>query len=245
MKLTSKYICLLFLFSGLLVLAQSVKETAHQFPQGDEKNYEKINDSIPHLIPRKVEGKFGYINQKGDLLIPAVYSNVGFFTEDCTLLNSSDPKVQKFGSAQYASVRYMGVDYRIDYKGKRVYRYKDEELGKCPFEYKEQLYHSYVRQGYYGVIEKKNFFNELDYRQYLIYPQFQYLHILEGDDLKNPMIVAAHDNRFGVINIQGEIVIPFVYADIKRNFSWKLARLFEVSEDGKNYYFIDRYGNRF
>ena len=29
----------------------------------------KINDSIPALIPQKMDGKFGFINQKGKILI--------------------------------------------------------------------------------------------------------------------------------------------------------------------------------
>ena len=47
----------------------------------------KINDSIPALIPQKLDGKFGFINQKGKLVIKHEYSNVGFFTEDCMILN--------------------------------------------------------------------------------------------------------------------------------------------------------------
>lgn len=199
----------------------------------------KINDSIPALIPQKKDGKFGFINQRGKVIIPHQYSNVGFFSEDCNLLNSPNEKVVKFGSDKYASVRKDGIDYRINMAGKIAYRYKDADLGKCPSEFKVQIYHSYVRQGYYGIINRKNFENEMDYRQYIIYPQFQYLHILEGDDFANPMIIAVQNNKFGIINIEGKVVIPFIYSDIKRNFSWKLARLFEVTKDGKNYYFID------
>ena len=91
----------------------------------------------------------------------------------------------------------------------------------------------------YGIIEDSKFENPGDYRQYTIYPQYDYLHILEGDDLKNPMIIASHQNKFGVIDVHNKVIIPFEYSDIKRNFSWKLARLFEVTKDGKNYYYID------
>ena len=65
------------------------------------------------------------------------------------------------------------------------------------------------------------------------------MHILEGDDLKHPMIIASLHNRFGIIDIYNRVIVPFEYTDIKRNFSWKLARLFEVTKDGKNYYFVD------
>lgn len=199
----------------------------------------KINDSIPVLIPQKMEGKFGFVNQKGKIIIKPVYSNVGFFTEDCNLLNSPNSKVRKFGSAKYASVHLNGQDFRINEAGTRVYQFKKSDLGKCRPEFKAQLFHAYVMNNAYGIIEDSKFENPGDYRQYTIYPQYQYLHILEGDDLKNPMIVASRNNRFGVIDIHQNIIIPFEYSDIKRNFSWKLARLFEVTRDGKNYFFVD------
>ncbi|MBU4537480.1 MAG: WG repeat-containing protein [Weeksellaceae bacterium] len=199
----------------------------------------KINDSIPALIPQKMEGKFGFISQKGKVIIPHQYSNVGFFTEDCNLLNSHNEKVRKFGSGQYASVRIENVDFRIDMNGKRVYHFENSDLGKCASPFKSQLFHGYILNNAYGIIEDSKFENPGDYRQFTIYPQYDYLHIMEGDDLKNPMIIASKNNRFGVIDINNKVIIPFEYSDIKRNFSWKLARLFEVTKDGKNYYYID------
>lgn len=199
----------------------------------------KINDSIPALIPQKIDGKFGFINQKGKVIIKHQYSNVGFFTEDCNLLNSENEKVRKFGSNKYASVRIDELDFRIDEAGKRVYQFKNEDLGKCPTSFKSQLFHGYVLNNAYGIIEDSKFENPADYRQFSIYPQYEYLHILEGDDLKNPMIIANKDGKFGIINVKNQIIIPFEYIDIKRNYSWKLARLFEVTKDGNNYYYID------
>ena len=60
----------------------------------------KINDSIPALLPYKKNGKSGFINQKGKIIIQPIYSNVGFFTEDCNLLNSPNKKIRKFGSKE-------------------------------------------------------------------------------------------------------------------------------------------------
>ncbi|MBF8457516.1 WG repeat-containing protein [Kaistella sp. G5-32] len=199
----------------------------------------KINDSIPALIPKKEEGKFGFINQKGKVVIKPEYSNVGFFTEDCNLQNSTDAKVMIYGSNKFASVRLNDVDYRINEIGKRVYQFKDSDLGKCKQEIKTQLFHGYILGKYYGIIEDSKFENPADYKQFTIYPQYDYLHILEGDDLNNPMIIAVRDDKFGVIDIRNKIIIPFQYSDIKRNYSWKLARLFEVTEDGTNYFYID------
>ena len=240
---------LLFLSFSMMLFTQTktvtkktaVKKNIVKKPTTPKINLDlvKINDSIPALIPFKKEGKAGFINQKGKVIIAPVYSNVGFFTQDCNLLNSANTAVRKFGSKNYASVRLNGEDFRIDQAGKRVYRFKDEDLAKCPSEFKAQLFHAYIMNEYYGIIEDSKFQDASDYRQFSIYPQFDYLYILEGDDLKNPMIIAVKNDRFGIIDTTGKIVIPFEYADIKRNFSWKLGRLFEVTKDGENYFFID------
>lgn len=229
------------LFSVMMVLgsAQSKKTSAAVKAQAAKPAPAMINPDIPALIPTKRNGLFGFANQQGKVIIKPEYSNVGFFTEDCNLLNSPNVKARKFGSANYASVRRQGVDFRIDRTGKRVYQYKDADLAQCPFVFMKQRFHAYVRSGFYGIIEQPYFKSEDDYRSYVIYPQYQYLHILEGDDLDRPMIVASQNDRFGIIDINNNVVIPFEYSDIKRNYSWKLAKLFEVTKDGVNYFYID------
>jgi len=199
-----------------------------------------INPDLPVLIPKKEDGKFGYVNQNGKFIIKPEYHIAVFFYEDCNLLNSPNPKVKKFGTNEYATVEKDMISYRVNKAGKRVYQFKDSDLGKCKFEdYKQQLYQAYVLNGFYGIIEKTRFVNAADYRDYQIYPQYQYLYILEGDDTADPMIVASHNDRFGVIDVNNKVIVPFEYSNIKRNFSWKLGKMFEVTKDGKNYYYID------
>lgn len=199
-----------------------------------------IKQDLPVLIPKKKDGKFGYVNQNGKFIIQPEYHIAVFFYEDCNLLNSPNEKVRKFGTKNYATVEKDMISYRVDRAGKRVYQFKEEDLGKCKFEeYKQQLYQAYVLNGFYGIIEKATFENPMDYRQFKIYPQYQYLFIMEGDDVSDPMIVASHNDRFGVIDVHNKVIIPFEYSNIKRNFSWKLGRMFEVTKDGTNYYYID------
>lgn len=199
----------------------------------------KINDSIPTLIPQKRNGKFGYINQQGKIMISPAYVNVGFFTEDCNLLNSPNEKVRKFGTKKYASVSNSKHDFRIDENGKKVYQFNKKDLGQCDQTYTNQKYKAYHLRDFYGVIDVTTFKNPEDYRHFKIYPQYQYLYILVGDDMNNPMVIATKNDSFGIVDVNNKTIIPFEYADIKRNFSWKLARLFEVTKDGKNYYFVD------
>lgn len=200
-----------------------------------------LNKELPLLIPKKKNGSFGYTNQKGKFMIQPEYHIAVFFYEDCNLLNSPNEKLRKFGTADYATVEKNEISYRIDQKGKRVYQYRQADLGKCVHkDYVQQLYQGYTMNGFYGLIEKSTFKDPQDYRQFKIYPQYEYLFILEGDDVANPMIIASKNNAFGVVDINGNVIIPFEYADIKRNFSWKLGRMFEVSKDGKNYFYIDQ-----
>jgi hypothetical protein len=74
--------------------------------------------------------------------------------------------------------------------------------------------------------------NAADYRQYQIYPQYQYSTFWK-EMMCRSMIVASNNDKFGVIDVNNKIIIPFEYSNIKRNFSWKLGKMFEVTKDGK------------
>lgn len=199
-----------------------------------------LNEDLPPLIPKKKDGNFGYVNQKGKFIIQPEYHIAVFFYEDCNLLNSPNVKLRKFGTSNYATVEKDEISYRIDQKGKRVYQFKPSDLGKCIHkEYAQQLFQAYVLNGFYGIIEKSTFKDQQDYKQFKVYPQYDYVYILEGDDVSNPMIIASKNNSFGIIDVNNNIILPFEYADIKRNFSWKLGKMFDVSKDGKNYYYVD------
>ena len=199
----------------------------------------KSYDEIPDLIPKRVNGRLGYVNQNGKMIIQPEYKFGTFFWEDCNLLNSPNENVRKFGSNEYASVTIGETDYRIDKLGRKVYTFKQDDLGKCNSTYRKQIFSSYTQQGFYGLVDVANFHNPNDYKQFKIYPQYQYLHVLESEDLQNPMIIVSQNDLFGIIDVNGKVIIPLEYADIKRNFSWKMANMFEVSKDGNNYYFID------
>ena len=194
-------------------------------------------DVIPDLIPQSIDGKSGYVNQKGELVIPPEYHIAMFFAEDCNLLNSSNPKAKTYGTADYATVEKNQVSYRIDKTGKRVYQYKNSDLGKCSIPYEPSKYKAFILSGFYGLVSK----DKIDistYKDFDIYPQYQMLYVLDGDK-ENPMIVAVKNDMFGVVDKKNKIVVPFIYNDIKTNLSWKTAHLFEVSKDGKEYFFVD------
>jgi len=232
------------LFSQVKSLKNNTLNSKKNLPkqavkQKKEKDLIVLNEDVPLLIPQKLTENFGYINQAGEFIIKPEYHIAMFFAQDCNLLNSPNPKARKFGTPDFATVEKNNISYRINKSGKRVYQYKSSDLGKCKKEFKKQLFHAYILNGHYGIIEDAKFENPADYKQYKIYPQYEYLHILEGNDLSNPMIVASYKDKFGVIDVNNNIIIPFEYSDIKRNFSWKIANMFEVTKDDKSYYYID------
>ena len=193
---------------------------------------------IPDLIPKSINKKTGYIDQKGNVIIEPQYHIAMFFAEDCNLLNSPKENLRQFGSADFATVEKNQISYRIDRKGKRVYRYKKEDLGKCVSPYESPEYKAFVMNGFYGLVSK----GSVDYKNYKdfeIYPQYQMLYVLDGN-IEDPMIIAVRENKFGIINKKNQVVIPFEYEDIKTNLSWKTASLFEVSKNGKDYFYINK-----
>lgn len=250
LKLAFLMMCSVFVFSQSKTLKKSdlnkPKNTAKSnIVKNEITKLPIVNEELPLLIPQKKNGKSGFVNQKGKFVIQPEYDLVMFFGEDCNLLNSSNEKVRKFGSSDFATVEKNKIVFRINKSGKKVYQYKDTDLGKCKLELKKALFHAYILKGKYGIIEDSKFKNPSDESQFTIYPKYQYLYILEGDDVSNPMIVATYNDKFGVIDVNNKIIIPFEYADIKRNYSWKLGKMFEVTKDDKNYYYIDSYNRSY
>lgn len=192
---------------------------------------------VPSFIPKKIQQKFGYVNRLGKTVILPEYDIAMFFSEDCNLLNSPNKKVRIFGSAQYATVEKDSTAYRIDKKGTRVYRYRNADMGICSQSYEMPRYKAFALNGMYGLVSK----DSIDlggYKDFDIYPQYQMMMVLESDR-ENPMIIAVRNNKFGIVDKHNKIILPFVYSDIKMNLSWITAHLFEVSYDGKNYFYVD------
>ena len=195
-------------------------------------------DLLPSLIPQKVDQKSGYINQNGKMVITPEYHIAMFFSEDCNLLSSPNKSVRAFGSAEYATVEKNDISYRINKKGNRVYQYKKSDLGKCSQPYQMHKYKAFTLNGMYGLVSKDSI-DLSGYKDFDIYPQYQMLYVLESNR-ENPMIIAVRNNKFGIVDKNNKTVIPFVYNDIKMNLSWQTANLFEVSKDGKNYFYVDK-----
>ncbi|WP_407499807.1 WG repeat-containing protein [Elizabethkingia anophelis] len=201
-------------------------------------------NDIPELIPVFKNGKYGYINTAGRLMIPPKFNLALFFTEDCNLTQSPNENIRLYGKKNYATVEIDKVAYRIDKTGKALYRYKNEDLGRCKKDFQMPAFTIYKNGENYGLV-KKDLQGVADLSQVYIIPQYQYLFVMDSDDQENPMIIAIKNDKFGVVDKNNRVVIGFEYEDIKKNLSWKEAHLFEVSQDGKKYFFMDKASNKY
>ncbi|WP_417428659.1 WG repeat-containing protein [Halpernia sp.] len=224
---------------SILTLFLVVMSLLYESQNSNIRKDSLIQNEFATLIPYKIKNKVVYVNQKHKMIIAPQFSLGMFFNEDCNLLNSPNEKVRTFGSSDYATVDLNKITYRIDKNGKKVYTFIKTDLGKCPSSYKSQKYKAYEMKGFYGLVDK-NYIDEANPKDFVIYPQYQRLHVMEGDDINNPMLVGINKDKFGVIDKTGKIIIPFIYNDIKLNYSWKLGKMFEVSKDGKNYFYINQ-----
>lgn len=200
------------------------------------------DQQIPLLIPVNRNGKIGYLDSVSKKIAIAPQFHLGlFFQEDCNLLSSESIEERKYGTEDYATVEIKEETMRIDKKGKIVYRYKQDELGKCTKLFIAPLYTSYEKNNRYGV-RKRNRSGVFSASDIYIQPMYQYTYVLDSSDGENPMIVAINNDRFGIIDKNNNTILPFIYQDIKKNKSWRDANLFSVSMDGKHYYFVDKNG---
>lgn len=239
--------CSSLFYAQSQVAAKNMSETFAGLPQFNQlisasPSLVSLHSDIPVIIPKKVGAKYGYVNQKGKMVVQPDFYIAMFFSEDCNLLNSPNENVKKYGTSDYATVEKNQVSYRINFKGEKVYTYKDADLGKCSLKHVKQKYSAFQDKseyGLYGIVSNSTVGNSMGKSQFQIAPQYELLHVMEGSDVDNPMIMAVSNDKFGIINKENKIIIPFMYTDIKKNFSWKLGGVFEVSKDGKTYYYVD------
>lgn len=215
-----------------------IGQSGGEQPLGDTTEARGVN--VPELIPINRGGLYGYLNSKTHkVAIKPKFSSTLFFNEDCNLLNSPNLEVRQYGTADFATAMLHGKTVRIDKTGKVVYTFDKKDFGKCLKPFVAPIYVSYEKEGRYGLA-KKDRAGRLDLNQIYINPIYQYTFVMDSQDKEEPMIIAIQNDKFGVLDKEGKVILPFIYADIRRNLSWREAYLFQVSLDGKHYFYIDR-----
>ncbi|MCL2772366.1 MAG: WG repeat-containing protein [Oscillospiraceae bacterium] len=185
--------------------------------------YDSMNPYGEGLICVSKNGKWGYIDKNGEVVIPLIYDFADFFSEGLAAV-CKDGKwgyIDKNGEVvipliyDFADYFNGGVAYILS--GNNV-GYIDK-TGEVVVLLKYSSYISYLGDGLilvYNDDENETVIEDIDSGNVI----FRYDSISSFGE--NGLAAASKDGKWGFINKKGEVVIPLVY-DTARNFSDGLA----------------------
>jgi len=198
------------------------------------------------LIPIKTNGKWGFINKNGEIIINPQFTFVDYFVDDLALVKTLDYKIgyinrkgvfeiqptfldaSSFNEGLACVVEENKAPAYITSKGKVKFEIKDADLARNFFEDRAAV-----------LIDKKwGFINKSG--EIVINPQFDYVY-----DFRDGLCLVAvkkenmNDYSYGFIDKEGIFVINPQFEDAS-SFDHGNA---VVSIDGKNYGYIDKKGN--
>lgn len=163
------------------------------------------------------DGLMGYVNHKGETVIPLIYKNCGYFKSGLAWARNSEgmigyiskngewviePKflaVKDFDPvSQLAKARINETWGFINKKGEIKYAMNVKKI----YDYSEGLAMVVTLDGMFGFLDEN--------QKWIIEPQFE-----AARDFKNGYAVAKLDGKWGIINKSGEWVIEPNYSGIK------------------------------
>ncbi|WP_208326843.1 WG repeat-containing protein [Flavobacterium sp. 270] len=148
-------------------------------------DHARINNKIEKIYHiQDLNGKYGGINTKGELIIPVIYD-----------------EFQDFRSQQNAIVKYKGKFGLIDSNNKITYPINNISIETNP---REPDFYIVNKNNNFGILNK-DFKTILDFNYQYLSPCFY--------DRKNKFI-AKKNGKYGVIYRTGRIIIPFEYDEI-------------------------------
>ncbi len=179
---------------------------------------EKSGDKFPRLLTAKKNGKTGFVDAAGNLVIPIKYDEVKDESEGIFKEGLMGVKIGK----KWGFINLLG-DMVIQPKWEKIYNFSEKLCGFSPpgsdiFDAKK------------GYIDKKGI---------EVIPA-KYYSPLFGSDFHDGLAGIRVNEKTGFINREGKIIIPPDYYLVKR-FSDGLAAAVKV-EDGK-YGYLDKKGN--
>lgn len=197
------------------------------------------------LIPVQIDEKWGYIDQKGKIIINPQFSEASLFSDDLALVVSSDEKVgyiDKKGRYVINPIYHSGTDFKeglafitpengfptcIDKNGDVKFILKKAEMAG---NFSEGLALVKVNQKY-GFVDKEGNIS--------ISPQFDYAEPF-SEGLALVVIDKSDENstkKYGFIDRSGNLVIPTQFVD-----ALSFSNNFAAVTDGEKYGFINKNG---
>lgn len=157
----------------------------------------------------KQNGKYGVINIKGVTIVNPIYDEINSdkYYEEQLEYKKSGYIVKKTTDEGY---RYGYVDY----KGKQIIDTKYNDLYRITDINNENVYLICAQNGQYGLVRNKKKIINNEYQS------------LTYNDSNNT-ITALKGKRYGVININGKVIVPFEYKQIDTTGEY----IYAVAED--------------
>lgn len=145
----------------------------------------------------KQEGKYGVINIKGKSLVKAEYDQIevdGYYTDN-----------DKYSYSGYIVAIKTEEGYRygyLNYKGKTILKTEFNELSRITeIENNENVYMVGAKNGQYGVTKNG---------KELINNEYQSIRY----DGENNVMVVEKSKKYGIVNLEGKIIVPVEYNQI-------------------------------
>lgn len=165
-------------------------------------NYDYIGDFCDGLALVENDGQWGYINENGDEVIPCVYEMAGPFSDGLAYVLPANED-------KYVYIDTNGqIALRTDYEFVRSF-----SGGAAPVSHGQE----------WALIDKKG--NELTEFAYTSLIPYNY----EGEQI---FVVQTPDNKYGILNKKGEVVLPCEYGVID-HFDQGVATLLEIGKGAK------------
>lgn len=207
------------------------------------------------LFPIEIKGKFGYMDQTGKMIIPAMYDYADEFIDGMAVaalhnqpcvINQKNERIIDTSVYQFIGVFSEGLSSVIDFKKKKFYiNTKGEKVISLP----DEIYEGRKFKDGYACVSKEVDEHTLKYTRDIVTIGYRFGFIDHTgkqvidflyDDASNFNYGIARvkvKNTFGVINKNGEIIVKPMYKNIGNFFEGKAV----VNENGK-YGFIDTAG---
>lgn len=218
------------------------------FPQYDIVVTHNFHDGRALVISK--DGKYGYIDTKGTLIIPPIYDCAYDFREDKALVGINDSN----GNTSYQIIKKDGnIAFLLQqnhvtlnhYFSEGVLMYKETETGKCRymndkgetcislpdkvrdcyrFEKGRTVYHTNTGA---GIIDKQG---------RIIIPDIYQEMTISGKDFQ----CAQKNGKWAVTDKNGKALTPFCYDNISKCHAEKAA----IATSNGNYFLLDKKGRQ-
>ena len=218
---------------SIQALAKCELDRGYKLPEGVTFNSEGYLDGncrfIEGLAVVSKEGKYGFVNKKGQVIIPITYALASINSDGFAVVMSKTNKVtasmvdmqaQKVGSIEYDDLKDPTEGLLAVAKANKWGFVNNQGKEVVPLEYDAVAPFS---EGL-ALVKKDGQWGGVDKYGEIIIP-------LEYDNISSfseELAVVKKDKKYGFINKQGKVAIPLEY-DEARSFSEGLAKVMKIS----------------